>query len=82
MVVLFRGKAEASSMLHKVRKMYKFAKELKECLEDKIEDSEYDDDYGYDEEEPSYREDYSGQRSMTEPQMRNSRGGRYGYRRM
>lgn len=52
-------------MLKKAKKMYKFAKEFKECLEDKVED-DLDEDYRYDEEE-----DDDERREM----MENRRGG-------
>lgn len=74
MVVMFRTKSEAQDMFSKVKKMYKFAKEIKECFEDKMEDEEYDDEE-YDD-EVEYRSNYRSGGA----QMR--KGGRYGYRRM
>lgn len=49
MIIKFRSESEARDMLKKVKKMYKFSKDLKECLEEKLdydEDEDYrDDDY-------------------------------------
>ena len=43
-IVRFRSHSEAKDMLKKVKKMYKFSKELMECLEDKYENEMYEDD--------------------------------------
>lgn len=43
-IVRFRSQSEAKDMLKKVKKMYKFSKELMECLEDKYENEMYEDD--------------------------------------
>ena len=70
MVILrFRSESEAKDMLKKVKKMYKFAKELKECLEDKVED-DLDEDYRYEEEDDDERHEM----------MENRRGGGMGRR--
>jgi len=64
MVILrFRSESETKDMLKKVKKMYKFAKELKDCLEEKVE---YDDDEDYrydDEDEDEHREMMENRRS-------------------
>ena len=64
-VVRFRTKEDKKEMLHKVKKMHKFAKELKECLEDD-DDVDYRHDEDYD--EPQYRGGsrmrYRGRRGM------------------
>lgn len=65
MVILrFRSESEAKDMLKKAKKMYKFAKEFKECLEDKVED-DLDEDYRYEEEDDDERREV----------MENRRGG-------
>ena len=57
MVILkFRTEAETKDMLKKVRKMYKFAKELKDCLEEKVEDYDEEEDYRYDDDEDEHHE--------------------------
>lgn len=43
-IVRFRSHSEAKDMLKKVKKMYKFSKELMECLEDKYESEMYEDE--------------------------------------
>lgn len=71
MVILrFRTSSEAKDMLKKVNKMYKFSKELKECLEDKIEEEvDDDDDYRYEDEDE--RHERMSERGSS------YRGGRY-----
>lgn len=43
-IVRFRSHSEAKDMLKKVKQMYKFSKELMECLEDKYESEMYEDE--------------------------------------
>lgn len=74
-VVRFRTKEDKKEMLHKVKKMYKFAKELKECLEDKMEDEDYDDEDEDDDIEYRHSEEYD------EPRYRGGRQMRYRGRR-
>ena len=70
MVILrFRSNTEVKDMLKKAKKMYKFSKEFKECLEEKLEDTD-DEDYRYDDEE-----DEDERREMME--NRRSNGGSY-----
>lgn len=63
-VVRLRGVSEAKDTLKKLKKMYKFTKELIECFEDKIEEDDYEDDADY-----RYDEDYDHETTM------NRRGG-------
>lgn len=66
MIILrMKSVAEKREMLHKIKKMYKFAKELKDCFEEQLEDD-------YDDEDVDYREDMSD-REM----YRGSARGRY-----
>lgn len=57
MVILrFRNDSDAKELMGKLKKMYKFTKELIDCVEEKYEDEEnyrYDDD-----DEPAYRGRY------------------------
>ena len=48
MVVKFRA-SESKDTLKKLKKMYKFTKELIDCFEDKMEDEDYDEDFRDDE---------------------------------
>lgn len=52
-IVRFRSTSEAKEMLRKVKKMYQFTKELKECLEEKLEGDDFEDDE--DDEDAEYR---------------------------
>ena len=70
-VVKFRTLEDKKEMLHKVKKMYKFAKELKECIEDKIDEEEEDDD---DEIEYRRHEDYDEPRYRSTTRYRGRRG--------
>lgn len=55
-IVRFRSTSEAKEMLRKVKKMYQFTKELKECLEEKLEGDDFEDDEE-DDDEAEYRMD-------------------------
>lgn len=70
MVILrFRTAEDKKEMLKKIKKMYKFSKELLECFEDK-----YDDDYDDDDDEEYRHDDY-------EDREHYARGGSSGGRR-
>ncbi len=56
MIVKFRSGTELKEMLHKVKKMEKFTKELRKCLEDKAEEDEDDEDYRYEEDDDDIME--------------------------
>lgn len=61
MIVLrFRNSSEVEGLLKKAKKMYKFTKELVECLEDKYEDGYEDDDEEYETEYRNGGEAYGG----------------------
>lgn len=65
MIVRFRSKSEHEDILKKIKKMKKFTEDLEECLEESIDNEEYDSrrhNEDYDDDEIEYR-------------------GRYGYRR-
>lgn len=68
MIVMFRmQKSEKEELLHKVKKMEKFTTEVKEMLEDCLEDAEE-----YDDDDAQYRDDYD----EDETPMRKRRGTR------
>lgn len=74
-IVRFRSHSEAKDMLKKVKKMYKFSKELMECLEDKYENEMYEDDED-DDIESEYRnggQAYGGRREDGDMNMRRVR---------
>lgn len=74
-IVRFRSQSEAKDMLKKVKKMYKFSKELMECLEDKYENEMYEDDED-DDVESEYRnggQAYGGRREDEGMSMRRVR---------
>lgn len=75
-IVRFRSHSEAKDMLKKVKKMYKFSKELMECLEDKYENEMYEDDEDDDDVESEYRnggQAYGGRREDESMAMRRVR---------
>lgn len=70
-IVRFRSHSEAKDMLKKVKQMYKFSKELMECLEDKYESEMYEDED--DDVESEYRnggQAYGGRREDEGMSMR------------
>jgi hypothetical protein len=73
-IVRFRSHSEAKDMLKKVKQMYKFSKELMECLEDKYESEMYEDDE--DDVDSEYRnggQAYGGRREDDNMNMRRVR---------
>lgn len=73
-IVRFRSHSEAKDMLKKVKQMYKFSKELMECLEDKYESEMYEDED--DDVESEYRnggQAYGGRREDEGMSMRRVR---------
>ena len=74
-IVRFRSHSEAKDVLKKVKKMYKFSKELMECLENKYENEMYEDDED-DDVESEYRnggQAYGGRREDEDMTMRRVR---------
>lgn len=70
-VVRFKNSSDHEHLLKKVRKMKEFTEELEECLEEAMEDADYEYRGG------SYRRDYD-EDDMRHYEKMNSR---YGYRR-
>lgn len=71
-VIRTRSTSDGKEILRKLKKMYKFTKELLECAEEC-----YDEDYEYDD-EVDYHYDDEG---MHERRMRNARSSEARYRR-
>ena len=68
-VVRFRSSEDAEHVTKKLKKMKMFINELIECMEDKYEEDDYDDEVEYREQEAMYRKGGSS-----------SSGTRYRYR--
>ena len=72
-VIRTRSTSDSKEMLRKLKKMYKFTKELLDCVEERYED-DYDDD------DLDYRHD-DDEDEMYEKRMRNARMSSSRYRR-